>query len=110
MTNPSDDFLHFLEEQRRDYRRGLPKKLDEMERLISDIGTDASVDLASLERLAHSMAGSGGTFGFEELGDAAKALELSVQRLKESGELATAAQRDEVRSAIRDLKNKLPPA
>jgi hypothetical protein len=56
------------------------------------------------------MAGSGGTFGFEELGDAAKALELSVQRLKESGEQATAAQREEVRGAIRDLKNKLPPA
>jgi HPt (histidine-containing phosphotransfer) domain-containing protein len=110
MTNPSDDFLHFLEEQRRDYRRGLPKKLEEMERLVSGIGTDPSVDLASLERLAHSMAGSGGTFGFEELGDAARALELSVQRLRESGEQATAAQHEEVRSAIRDLKNKLPPA
>jgi HPt (histidine-containing phosphotransfer) domain-containing protein len=110
MTNPSDDFLHFLEEQRRDYRRGLPQKLDEMESLVSRIGTDPAIDLAKLERLAHSMAGSGGTFGFEELGDAAKALELSVQRLKESGEQATAAQREEVREAIRDLKNKLPPA
>ena len=110
MTNPSDDFLHFLEEQRRDYRRGLPQKLDEMESLASRIGTDPSIDLAKLERLAHSMAGSGGTFGFEDLGDAAKALELSVQRLKESGEQATTAQREEVRGAIRDLKNKLPPA
>jgi HPt (histidine-containing phosphotransfer) domain-containing protein len=110
MTNPSDDFLHFLEEQRGEYGRGLPKKLEAMEQIISSIGTDPSVDLVGLERLAHSMAGSGGTFGFEELGDAAKALELSVQRLRESGDAATAAQLEEVRSAIRDLKNKLPPA
>lgn len=108
MTKPPDDFLRFLEEQRSDYRRGLPQKLDEMERLVARIGSDTSVDLAGLERLAHSMAGSGGTFGFEELGNAAKTLELSVQRLKESGDRATAQQREEVRSAIRDLKNELP--
>ena len=110
MTQPPDDFLRFLEEQRGDYRRGLPKKLDEMERLVSRIGTDPTVDLANLERLAHSMAGSGGTFGFTELGDAAKALELSVQRLKESGAQATAGQREEVRNAIRELKKRLPSA
>jgi HPt (histidine-containing phosphotransfer) domain-containing protein len=110
MTGPADDFLHFLEEQRADYRRGLPKKLDDMERLASLIGTDPSVDLATLERLAHSMAGSGGTFGFEELGDAAKALEMSVQRLRESGDAATAAQGEEVRAALRDLQKKLPQA
>jgi len=110
MTKPPDDFLRFLEEQRGDYRRGLPGKLDEMERLASRIGTDPSVDLAGLERLAHSMAGSGGTFGFAELGEAAKALEMSVQRLKESGEEASAAQREEVLAAIRDLKTKLPRA
>jgi HPt (histidine-containing phosphotransfer) domain-containing protein len=110
MTKPPDDFLRFLDEQRGDYRRGLPQKLDEMERLASRIGTDPSVDLAGLERLAHSMAGSGGTFGFEALGDAAKALELSVQRLKESGGQATAAQREEVLAAIRELKMKLPRA
>lgn len=110
MTQPPDDFLGFLEEQRGDYRRGLPQKLDEMERLASRIGTDPAVDLASLERLAHSMAGSGGTFGFTELGDAAKALELSVQRLKESGARATAGQREEVRRAILELKTKLPRA
>lgn len=110
MTGPSDDFLRFLAEQREEYRHGLPKKLDEMERLVSLIGNDPSVDLSGLERLAHSMAGSGGTFGFEELGDAAKALEISVQRLKESGDGATAAQLEDVRAAVRDLKKKLPRA
>lgn len=110
MTQPPDDFTRFLEEQRGDYRRGLSQKLDEMERLASRIGTDPTVDLASLERLAHSMAGSGGTFGFTELGDAAKALELSVQRLKESGARATPGQREEVRRAIRELKAKVPRA
>ena len=110
MTKPPDDFMRFLEEQRGDYRRGLPRKLDEMERLIAGIGTDPGVDLAGLERLAHSMAGSGGTFGFTELGDAAKELEMSVQRLKDSGAGATAAQREDVRRAIRELRNRLPSA
>lgn len=110
MSQPPDDFMRFLEEQRVDYCRGLPRKLEEMERLVSGIGKDPAVDLTSLERLAHSMAGSGGTFGFEELGHAAKALEMSVQRLNESGSEATAAQREEVRVAVRDLKSKLPRA
>jgi HPt (histidine-containing phosphotransfer) domain-containing protein len=110
MTKPPDEFLRFLEEQRSDYRRGLPEKLEQMERLVSGIGADATVDLAGLERLAHSMAGSGGTFGFAELGDAAKALELSVQKLKDSGDGATPAQREEVRRAISELKTKLPRA
>jgi chemotaxis protein histidine kinase CheA len=110
MTGPSDDFLKFLEDQRADYRRGLPQKLDNMEGLVALIGTDAAVDLVYLERLAHSMAGSGGTFGFDEVGDAAKALEMCVQRLRESGDAATEAQRDEVRAAVRDLRMKLPQA
>ena len=110
MTQPPDDFLRFLEEQRRDYRSGLPQKLDEMERLTALIGRDPTVDLAGLERLAHSMAGSGGTFGYEDLGNAAKALEMSVQRLKDSGANATAEQAEEVRRALAELKTRLPSA
>ena len=105
-----EDFLRFLEEQRGEYGRGAPDKVKEMERLAASIGTDPSVELAVLERLAHSMAGAGGTFGFEELGTAAKAVERSVQRLREAGEAATAAQGEEVRGAIRHLKTKLPGA
>jgi HPt (histidine-containing phosphotransfer) domain-containing protein len=110
MTQTPEDFLRFLEEQRGEYGRGVPAKVSEMERLAAGIGTDPTVELAVLERLAHSMAGAGGTFGFEELGTAAKALERSVQRLRESGEAATAAQREEILGAIRHLKTKLPRA
>lgn len=110
MTQPPDDFLRFLEEQRRDYRSGLPQKLHEMERLAALIGSDPTVDLAGLERLAHSMAGSGGTFGYEDLGNAARTLERSVQRLVESGDRATTEQAEEVRQALAALKTRLPSA
>ena len=110
MTQSPEDFLRFLEEQRGDYRRGLPEKLEQMERLAERIGTDPAVDLTGLERLAHSMAGSGGTFGFDALGEAARALELSVQRLRESGAGATERQRDAVRGALRELRARLPSA
>jgi HPt (histidine-containing phosphotransfer) domain-containing protein len=110
MTQPPEDFLRFLEEQRLDYRRGLPEKLAQMEAIVDRLESGQPADLAGLERLAHSMAGSGGTFGFDELGTAAKALELAVQRMKESGPAATAVQRAQVREAVRVLHGKLPPA
>jgi HPt (histidine-containing phosphotransfer) domain-containing protein len=109
MSQPPEDFLRFLEEQRQDYRRGLPDKLARMASIVERLDRGDPAELAGLERLAHSMAGSGGTFGFDELGAAAKALELAVQRLSESGPAATAAQRSEVREAIRVLHAKLPP-
>jgi HPt (histidine-containing phosphotransfer) domain-containing protein len=109
MSLPPEDFMRFLEEQRQEYRRGIPAKLEQMEAIVERLERgDATADLAGLERLAHSMAGSGGTFGFEELGVAAKALERSVQRLKEAGSGATPSQRAQVRAAMRVLHGKLP--
>jgi HPt (histidine-containing phosphotransfer) domain-containing protein len=110
MTTPEEGFLRFLEEQRAEYRRGLPAKLEEMEAIVERIGAESPADLAAVERLAHSMAGSGGTFGFEALGRAAKALELCAQRLRQSGDRATGAQRSEIHGAVRDLRDALPPA
>jgi HPt (histidine-containing phosphotransfer) domain-containing protein len=108
MSKPPDDFMQFLEAQRADYAAGLPKKVDDMERLIESIGSDPAVDLKTLERLAHSMAGSGGTFGFDAVGDAAKVLELSIERLRAASGAATEAHLQDVRTALRKLREALP--
>ena len=58
-----------LSELRREYRRGLPAKLARLEEL------HRAGKLDELRRMAHSMAGAAPTFGFAQVGAAAKALE-----------------------------------
>jgi HPt (histidine-containing phosphotransfer) domain-containing protein len=86
MSGPSDEFFHFLEEQRLDYHRALPAKLVELETAWDSMAADSG-DAAwtVLERMAHNLAGSAGTFGFTEIGDAAKLLERAIQARVEDG-------------------------
>jgi chemotaxis protein histidine kinase CheA len=110
MTGPPAEFLKFLAAQRDDYRRGLPAKLAEIDALwqrVAAAGPDGSA-LDELERGAHSLAGSGATFGFGAVSAAAKVLELAVHRLAESGGVPTAAQRAELTAAIGTLRRSLP--
>jgi chemotaxis protein histidine kinase CheA len=109
VSAPPDEFLRFLEEQRRDYRLSLPEKLEQIEALAAELAGAAPDALERLERLAHGIAGSGATFGFAELGNAAKALELSVQALRRSERAAAAPHHDDIIAALRGLKSKLPP-
>ena len=80
-------FLAYLERQREEYRYSIPPRLAAVDALWSAIErTGASeAKLLELERHAHSLAGSGAMFNFRELGNAAKALELAVQELRETG-------------------------
>jgi HPt (histidine-containing phosphotransfer) domain-containing protein len=83
-----EEFQRFLERQRADYVLALPLKLAEVESLWGAVAKGAAVsdELARLIRAAHSLAGSGAVFGFEELGASGKSLELLLQRLAESPE------------------------
>ena len=103
-------FLTFLERQRADYQRALPERLAQIEELWHQVLTGASAvpALATLERCAHSLAGSGATFGFSGVGDAARELERAVTlRLNTAGAL-TARAESEINLAIERLQRSLP--
>ena len=81
MTRTDPALLAFLEEQRADYTRSLPRRLEQVGLLWQQVvrGEDLAQALPTLERHAHSLAGSAATFGWAELGLAAQALELALE-------------------------------
>lgn len=65
----------FLAQQRAEYRASLPARLQQLE------AAWAACAWNDLQRCAHGIAGSAGTFGLAQLGDAARVLEASLERL-----------------------------
>ncbi len=66
-----------LMEIKHSFKRHLPGKLDEIDRLWASLGTAEDYDksLDDLRRMVHSLAGSGGTFGANAVSRVAKELE-----------------------------------
>lgn len=110
MTVTDPAFLAFLEAQRSDYRRALPQRVAEIVSLwrVALDGEAPAQALAKLERCAHGLAGSGATFGFAALGDAARALELAVNPLLDRASDLTSAERAAVGGAVETLRRGLP--
>lgn len=114
MSMPPQDFEKFLDLQRADYQRALPGKMAQIHALwrALDAGGEAPSPLADLERLAHTLAGAAGTFGFGEVGQAAKALELLLRPAVEGDGAGPAAltpqQRSDIARAIGELQASLP--
>src|SRR5450432_4213612 len=108
---PGPDFLEFLALQRSAYRNGLQDKLANMSALWSRVveGHDDRGAIGELERAAHSLAGSGATFGYAELGASARALELAVSRMLESTAPPTSSQRAEILASIVAVTDRIPP-
>lgn len=109
MTSTNPAFLAFLEEQRADYRHSLPGRLAQIETLWRQVLNDETpaAALANLERCAHSLAGSGATFGFADIGAAARVLELAVNPLVGAAPALPPAARAEVERAIELLQRSL---
>ena len=107
-THPA--FIAFFEVQCADYRRALPQRLAQIESLWGQVlSSEAPADtLASLERCAHSLAGSGATFGFAALGDAARALELAIKPLHRAAQALLPTAQTDVSRAVESLRRSLP--
>lgn len=80
MADPKPDFQAQLRALQEAFAKELPKRLGALEAAWLAPG-EAAARLEALRHNAHSLAGSGGTFGFPELGQAARALERRVQAL-----------------------------
>ena len=74
------DFTAFLEAQRALYRRDLPDRVARLAALVAD-----GSDLDTAEREAHSIAGSAGTFGLDDVGRLARRIELAVHDARAHG-------------------------
>jgi HPt (histidine-containing phosphotransfer) domain-containing protein len=103
-TNPA--LLAFLEEQRAEYSRSLPHRLEQVRSLWQQIlkGEGLADALPAFERHAHSLAGSAATFGWAELGLAAQALELAIEPHVSAGQPLTPQVRAEVGRAVDELQ------
>ena len=83
------------------YAAGLPRELSAIELTWREIETGA-VGTAGLEQLlvkVHSLAGSGGTFGFNVLSETALALMVVLKEAKQDGWSLTDEHHDQIRTA-----------
>lgn len=99
---PDADLLARLDALRRQFAVGLPKRLDVIDSALAAARADPSNDTAlpALLTALHSLAGAAGTFGFRELGDAAREAEHRV-----AGWIAQACTTDELDALQEDVLN-----
>ena len=109
ITTHSAFIAFFFGAQCAEYRCALPQRLAQLESFLCQVlGGEAPADtLTSLERCAHSLAGSGATFGFAALGDAAKVLELAAKPLHGSAQALLTTVQTEVSRAVELLRRGL---
>ncbi len=100
MTLPPASFAAFLQAQRAEYRSAFPERLEQIESLWRQVRNGDAPALADLERCAHGLAGSGATFGFAALGDAARVLEMAVSPWVGATHALTPAAQAEVGLAV----------
>ena len=110
ITDPA--FLAFLEQQRVDYRAGLPERWLQIESFWRQLlsGEAQSPALAGLERCAHGLAGSGATFGCAAMGEAARLLELAVNPLLDSAQVLSPETLAALTRAVDALQRSFPDA
>ena len=108
VTDPA--FLAFLNGQRADFGNSLPERLAKIESLWSQVlsGEKPAQALALLQRCAHTLAGSGATFGFAGVGNAARELEYAVNPFIDLAFTLTTSAQTEISGAIALLRCSLP--
>jgi HPt (histidine-containing phosphotransfer) domain-containing protein len=94
-----------LAEIKRAYVAELPTRAADLEAVWRRVQTQdwhpAPVD--ELHRMAHSLAGSGATFGFTALSRSARALEIPITNLAHAGDVEVTAIRAEIPRLIETL-------
>ncbi len=88
------------------YAAQLPEKIRQIEQTWSGLQNDWSDEsFQTLHRLVHSLTGSGATFGFSMLSEAARTLEIIIKELIAEGKIPLSpAHRDEVAVYLKALR------
>jgi HPt (histidine-containing phosphotransfer) domain-containing protein len=102
----SDAVQRAFERLRREY-------LDEMPQRLADLAAAAAAgDEPALRIRVHQLAGSGGSHGFPEISDAARAVEAALGRAPgdPARDAAVEAGLSRLQEAVRRARESLPPA
>lgn len=101
----SPDFRQALQALKQEYLGALPNKIADIDTLWQTLRQSSdTTDLATFIRLAHSLAGSGATYGFPGVGKAAHALEQYCKTLR-AEEPITPEQQTEVDTLLKNLQD-----
>ncbi len=113
MTDNPKDINERLEELKRAYVNGLGAKIEEVEAAAQAAGDDPLSGqgleaLDALKQLVHKLAGSGGTFGFAEISDAAERAETACGAMLETPSMdrwrSIEGHLEEMRNAVEDAR------
>jgi chemotaxis protein histidine kinase CheA len=101
-----DEFKRQMDAFSADYRAALPGKLAEVDALWDKLASGAKQPEACVEllRRLHTLAGSAKTFGFPDLGTAARAAETCLAPYCEDGAIPQAADREAFNRLLRTLR------
>ena len=99
--------LQQLMEMQQDYASRLPGKIIELEQIWERIQGrgDSREDLALLRRKAHSLSGSGTTFGFKEISESARQLELLVDMIITEGKNTIIRRKDKINELLDNMRH-----
>jgi chemotaxis protein histidine kinase CheA len=102
----SDAFKHYLDELSADYRRGLPDKLAELDRLWNNLttGSAAPARFADLQRELHNLVGTAKTMGLPAVTEAARAAESFLEPILSQAAPIEPAARGAFKQLLDDLK------
>lgn len=111
MADP-DDFQIKLKALSDAYAVQLPQKLEQIERAWEELPRSewAEESFKSLHRMVHSLTGSGKTFGFGLLSDAARNLEESLNQLAHEKTVPGDEQRKRIQALLTELHQAMKPS
>jgi len=109
-TMPDEaDFLAILEAQRAEFRKTCRDRFEALRAAWARVAQGADREaLRELLRQAHTLAGTGPTFGFDALGDAAREVQAGVEEIDGDRAVPTDAQRARIDAAVAALQRALP--
>ena len=96
-----------LQALRERFARELPSRFDDIEKVWQE--EKSTAQSGTFYRLVHSLAGAAGTFGFSQLGDRARDLELLLQQLSDVQDVPESiAKIDQAIAELRDIAQQQP--
>lgn len=99
--------LQQLKEMQQDYASRLPGKIIELEQIWGRIQRqiDTRKDLPDLRRKVHSLSGSGATFGFNQISEYARQVELLVDMIIVEGDKTITLRKDKINELLDNMRH-----
>lgn len=96
-----------FKELQREYASRLPQKILDLEKMWRDVlnSDETAVQLAKFRRMVHSIAGSGETFGFKDITDIARQLEVQLDMIIVEGAETVSDHQDQIDRLLDDMRH-----